>query len=172
MLNRCQIKQEKEIGVWRFNDNGPQKIASQKISPWKIAPQKIVPPTQKIATYENCPLLKYPPVKVPFSERSLPPPLKLHPRKLPLRKLNSRKLSPLKVLPPSWLFQAPIKNNKMNLLIKIATIVMGNWKLLPRWEKCDVFFFRSKPCLFLEEHQVNCSAAQMFFLNENFWKNI
>ena len=36
-----------------------------------------------------------------------------------------------------------------------------------RWEKRDVFF-RSTPFLFLEVHQVNCPAAQMFFLNENF----
>ena len=34
------------------------------------------------------------------------------------------------------------------------------------------FFFRSTPCLFLEVHQVNCPAAQVFFLDENFWKNI
>ena len=38
--------------------------------------------------------------------------------------------------------------------------------------KAWCFFFRSTPCLFLEVHQVNCPAAQMFFLNENFWKNI
>ena len=32
--------------------------------------------------------------------------------------------------------------------------------------KSVMFLFRSTPCLFLEVHQVNCSAAQMFFLNE------
>ena len=33
-----------------------------------------------------------------------------------------------------------------------------------------MFFFRSTPGLFLEVHQVNCSPAQMSFLNENFEK--
>ena len=32
--------------------------------------------------------------------------------------------------------------------------------------KSVMFLFRSTPCLFLEVHQVNCSAAQMFILNE------
>ena len=38
--------------------------------------------------------------------------------------------------------------------------------------KSVTFFFRSTTCLFLEVHLVNCPAAQMFFSNENFWKNI
>ena len=32
----------------------------------------------------------------------------------------------------------------------------------------SVFFFRTTPRFFLEVHQVNYPAAQMFFLNENF----
>ena len=36
--------------------------------------------------------------------------------------------------------------------------------------KALLFFFRSTPCLFLEGHQVDCPAAQMLFLNENFGK--
>ena len=112
---------------------------------WQWPPENCLPenfplkncPPENCPTYpENCHLWKLPLIEIPTYESPPyeisvlwtfpPPPLKLHPRKLPLRKLNSRKLSPLKVLPPSWLFQAPINNNKMNLLIKIATIVMGN----------------------------------------------
>ena len=110
MLSKCQIKQEKKIGVWWFNENCPKKIASQKISPWKNAPQKIASPSP-----ENCHLWKFPSLNVPS------PPLKLHPRKVPPRKLSSRKLSPMKVLTHSWLLPAPINNNKINLLIKIES---------------------------------------------------
>ena len=34
--------------------------------------------------------------------------------------------------------------------------------------KSVMFLFISTPCLFLEVRLVNCSTAQMFFLNENF----
>ena len=64
--------------------------------------------SQRIATYENTHLWKFPPLKIPPSEDP-PPPLKIAPKKITPRKLTPRKLSSMKV----------------------ATIVTRNWKLLP-----------------------------------------
>ena len=111
MLSKCQIKQEKKIGVWWFNENCPPENCLP-------LPRKL--PPVKIAPYWNTHLWKYPIWN--FPSLNVPsPPLKLHPRKVPPRKLSSRELSPMKVLTHSWLLPAPINNNKINLLIKIES---------------------------------------------------
>ena len=80
-------------------------MAQWKLTPRKLPPEKLLP---RNFPPENCYLWKFPPLK------SLPPslkipPLKIAPKKITPRKLTSRRLSPMKV----------------------ATIVLRNWKLLP-----------------------------------------
>ena len=75
----------------------------------KIAPRKLPPPPLKIATCENCPLLKYPPMKVPhmkfpFSERSLPP-FKIASKKSTPQKIKLKKIVPYES--PNPLLTAP-----------------------------------------------------------------
>ena len=105
-----QLKWVTVIKLENKNEQNMISWPSESCSPENSLPEHCPPP-------ENCHLWKLPPIKIPTYE-NFPlwksSPLKIAPLKIVTKKITTRKLTLRKLFP-----------------IKVATIVLRSWKLLP-----------------------------------------